>query len=627
MFVCPECGESLAGPGFCARDRTPLVDGATDLLLGQSIGPYRVACRIGAGSMGQVYKGVHPAIGSRVAIKVLSGDWGRQQSMVERFFSEARAVNVIRHEGIVNVLDLAWLPDGRPYIVMEYLDGQPLSGVIRKRGALPLGALVMLVAEVLDALTAAHAQGIIHRDLKPDNIYVTQGGRAKVLDFGIAKLRPELASGSDMTATGSILGTPQYMSPEQALGRTVDARSDLYSVGVILFEGAAGRLPFVGSSLFDVLKQQIEAAPPSVKSFRPDTPPLFDEIVQRVLEKDPARRFGSAAELSAALAAVAQVLPRESFPSLGTRSGGGQSSPQPAVGATPSGAGASGSYATDATSSTGASCYTSATTGVGSSYYTAGGATFSDQRRRGVPGLVWLALALGILVVVGGLVAVVLVVGAFGVKWMAQQSESSTGEQPAGHGATSDDDDGDPLANPLARPGPVEWTWQKPKGFDPKRLDAGAHLKQGEAFAKKSMPDAELIMFAVYGVNREGLVDLSLTESSSSAIVGRWRSLKLSERPAGLPVGAKVKAKCTYAYIVGELGILAMLQDHMGCDDATIPAPKCTIGQILAKAEAQGAPRTNYIADVSYVGYGAGGARWWVKIGDGFQRQIEDACP
>src|SRR6185503_20147330 len=159
---------------------------------------------------------------------------------VDRFFAEAKAVNLIRHENIVNVLDLATLPDGRPYIIMEYLDGAPLASIIeyavQQRAPLPLGGLARLAAEVLDALAAAHAKGVVHRDLKPDNIFVTPAGHAKVLDFGIAKLQPEL--GGSATHTGSLLGTPHYMSPEQAASRPVDQRTDLYAMGVILFECA-----------------------------------------------------------------------------------------------------------------------------------------------------------------------------------------------------------------------------------------------------------------------------------------------------------------------------------------------------------------------------------------------------
>ena len=610
MFVCPECGEGYPGPGACPRDRAPLVDGAVDPLLGQGVGPYRVACRIGAGGMGQVYKGVHPGIGSRVAIKVLVGDFARQQQLVERFFAEARAVNVIRHESIVNVLDLAWLPDGRPYIVMEFLDGQPLSTVMHRRGPLPLGSLLTLLAEVLDALAAAHAQGIVHRDLKPDNVFVTPGGHAKVLDFGIAKLRPDLGSGSDATATGSILGTPQYMAPEQALGRAVDARADLYAAGVILFQGATGRLPFEATSLFELLRQHVEAPPPPLRALRPDAPPLLGEIVARALEKDPARRFASAAELAASLAAVAQQLPRDSFATLGGR-------PALAPGGPGSVGGAAPAHPLGAAS----------VAAVSGGFLPAPAAMSTTTSRRAGARWPWIALLLGGGLVAAGLVAVVAAVvlyGAFAPRRAAAPTAAPRARD-APVAARRDDGD-DPLVHPLARPGPVEWIGQKPPGFDPARLDVDAHLAQGAAFAQKSMPDAELILISVAGVKRDGTIDLGLSSSPTGAILARWRSRRLSARPAGLPVGAKVKAACTYSYIVGTEGIFAMPQEHMGCEEETVARPTCTVKEVLAKADALGAPRGEYVADVMYLGAGAGPARWRVEIGD-FERTVPDGCP
>src|SRR6476646_7514031 len=205
MFVCPECGASSAGPGYCSHDRFPLAPIGDDVLHDTTVGAYRVARLLGVGGMGRVYKGVQPQIGSRVAIKVLSRECTDRRDLVERFFAEAKAVNLIRHESIVNVLDLATLPDGRPYIVMEYLDGAPLASIlehaIQHRQPLPFGGLARLAVEVLDALHAAHAKGIIHRDLKPDNIFVAPSGRAKVLDFGIAKLADPTISGG-ATRTG-----------------------------------------------------------------------------------------------------------------------------------------------------------------------------------------------------------------------------------------------------------------------------------------------------------------------------------------------------------------------------------------------------------------------------------------
>jgi serine/threonine protein kinase len=315
-FVCPECARSYPAPGFCTEDGGALNDNAFCPLLGTTIGSYRVATLIGQGGMGEVYRGVHPEIGSRVAIKVLSGDAARAPAVAERFFAEARAVNVIRHEGIVTVSDLARLPDGRPYIVMEYLEGAPLTRVFAQYRPIPEGALLQLLIGILEALGAAHAQGITHRDLKPDNIFVTTTGRTKILDFGIAKLRPDISGMSDATRTGALLGTPYYMSPEQARGQPVDYRSDIYSIGVIAYEGFAGRRPFEADNLFDLLRQQIEVLPKRPRELRPELPAALESVVMRALEKDPSHRQQSAAELAEALRQIAPYLPASSFVTL-----------------------------------------------------------------------------------------------------------------------------------------------------------------------------------------------------------------------------------------------------------------------------------------------------------------------
>jgi serine/threonine-protein kinase len=279
-----------------------------DQLLGHQIGSYRITQLLNAEGMGRVYKAVQPSIGARVAVKVLSADLGQNRELVERFFAEARAVNIIRHEQIINIIDLSSLPDGRPYIVMEFLEGAPLSGLMRHYGALPLGSFAQLVVEVLGALSAAHERGIIHRDLKPPNIFVSPQGRPKVLDFGIAKLDPGLGGNTSATSPGQIMGTPAYMAPEQALARPVDARTDIYSMGIILYEGVTGTVPFKSDSMFGVLHQHLEAMAKPPREIRIDCPEAYEAIIQRALAKDPARRFQSAREMATALAAVAHSL-------------------------------------------------------------------------------------------------------------------------------------------------------------------------------------------------------------------------------------------------------------------------------------------------------------------------------
>jgi eukaryotic-like serine/threonine-protein kinase len=323
MFVCPDCGSRSGAAGFCTEHGRQLRAAGDDPLLGSMVGSYRIADTIGEGGMGRVYKAVQPNIGSRVAIKVLSAECSSNPTLVDRFFAEARAVNLIRHEGLVGVLDLATLPDKRPFIVMEHLEGAPLSALIRSRGALPLGTLVTLLGEVLDALAAAHEMGIVHRDLKPDNLFVTSGGRIKLLDFGVAKLRPELGGVGDATRTGSLLGTPHYMSPEQAQGLAVDHRADLYALGVMLFEGATGQRPYPNAtSLYELLKAHVELMPPQPSLLRPEVPPALEQVMLRALQKNPAQRFQSAGELAQALGQAARALPPESFVPLATLLGG-----------------------------------------------------------------------------------------------------------------------------------------------------------------------------------------------------------------------------------------------------------------------------------------------------------------
>jgi len=328
MFVCSECGRSFQAAGFCTEDGGALADASTDALLGTMVGSYRMARLLGKGGMGAVYMAVHPEIGSRVAVKVLSQECAAHPSLVERFFAEAKAVNVIRHESIVSVSDLARLPDQRPYIIMEYLDGAPLSAHFARWGALPLGTLARLVGQVLDALGAAHAKGIVHRDLKPDNLYVTAGGRVKVLDFGIAKLKPEQGGVSAETRTGSLMGTPQYMSPEQAQGMHVDNRSDLYSIGVILFEGATGQRPFPARNMYELLKAHVELMPPAPRLLRPDIPAALEDVLLHALQKDPNYRYQSAADFKAALERATGYLPAEAYvPITETPTASGGSAP------------------------------------------------------------------------------------------------------------------------------------------------------------------------------------------------------------------------------------------------------------------------------------------------------------
>ncbi len=298
---CDSCRE-LAEDLRADSDATAEEDGHSNDLIGTTIGAYEIRELIGSGGMGRVYLAVHPTIGSRVAIKVFSKDWNEHPTLVSRFFAEAHATNVIAHENIVNVLDVGRLDDGRPYLVMEFLLGAPLSQLIGTE-SLNDSALIAIVLDVLSALSAAHEHQIVHRDLKPDNIFVSPQGRATLLDFGIAKLMPGMGTDSAPTVTGMVLGTPHYMSPEQAVGDPVDTRTDVYAMGVILYECFTGRRPFVGGSLFRLMDQHVNHAPRPPRDIRPDLGADVEAVILKALEKLPGDRFASTGAMREALEA------------------------------------------------------------------------------------------------------------------------------------------------------------------------------------------------------------------------------------------------------------------------------------------------------------------------------------
>jgi serine/threonine-protein kinase len=279
-------------------------------MIGQSIGNYRVTRLLGEGGMGMVYLAEHPTLGRRAAVKVLHPDLVASHEMIERLFNEARAANAIGHPGIVEVSDLGLLPSGTPYIVMEFLEGQSLGARMSGGGGrLSLRATLEIADQAASAVGAAHAKGIIHRDLKPDNLFLTPDPqwpgreRLKVLDFGIAKLAQRPATAADVrTRTGAILGTPRYMSPEQCRdSRDVDHRTDIYSLGVILYEMLAGTPPFVSSSWGEMAHMHIGVKPPDLRELCPDVPQSIERAVARALEKEPDARFQSMGELRQAL--------------------------------------------------------------------------------------------------------------------------------------------------------------------------------------------------------------------------------------------------------------------------------------------------------------------------------------
>ncbi|MEV6553511.1 protein kinase [Streptomyces sp. NPDC051597] len=286
-------------------------DGAQGRYAGGSIagGRYQLRDLLGEGGMASVYLAYDAALDRQVAIKTLHTELGREASFRERFRREAQAVAKLQHTNIVSVFDTGEDELGgatMPYIVMEYVEGQPLGSVlhtdIQQYGAMPADKALKMTSDVLAALEVSHEMGLVHRDIKPGNVMVTKRGVVKVMDFGIARA---MQSGvTSMTQTGMVVGTPQYLSPEQALGRGVDARSDLYSVGIMLFQLITGRIPFDADSPLAIAYAHVQEEPVAPSSVNRSIPPAVDALVARALKKNPNERFPSAAAMRDEIARI-----------------------------------------------------------------------------------------------------------------------------------------------------------------------------------------------------------------------------------------------------------------------------------------------------------------------------------
>jgi tRNA A-37 threonylcarbamoyl transferase component Bud32 len=304
--ACPHCGEPHPGSyTHCPKTGKPLTSGRA--LIGRVIaGRYRIIGLLGEGGMGAVYVAEHTLIGRKVAIKRLHPELAADEKAVQRFQREARAAASTGHEHIVEILDLGYAEDGAPYLVMEYLRGQSLATVLRKEQRIDSRRACFLVGQMLAALEPVHKHHIVHRDLKPDNVFLTrrngQLDYVKILDFGISKMKKEEGDSLDLTRTGVMLGTPFYMSPEQARGmKNLDHRVDLYACGVILFECVTGRVPYEGDNYHQLLQAILRQDPPTLRSLGADVDPALEAIVMRAIAKDPANRFPSAAAMLGAL--------------------------------------------------------------------------------------------------------------------------------------------------------------------------------------------------------------------------------------------------------------------------------------------------------------------------------------
>ena len=309
MKNCPSCQASYPTKyAICPRDGTPLVEvGLWDE--GTVIrGKYRILSKLGQGGMGTVYKALHVAFDELRALKVINTSMVDDELFLKRFKHEAIITRKLQHPNAVRVDDIDEAEDGRPFIVMEYIEGRSLKALIQEQGAVPVPRVCSIVKQVAAALGASHELGMVHRDIKPENIVLIEspeGEQVKVLDFGIAKVKEARAkevSGSTLTGTGVVIGTPQYMSPEQAMGKRgdeLDGRSDLYSLGVVMYQLLTGELPFKADTTMSVLLAHLQTPPTPIHEMHPElqVPPGVVAVVMKLLEKSPEQRQSNAEEL------------------------------------------------------------------------------------------------------------------------------------------------------------------------------------------------------------------------------------------------------------------------------------------------------------------------------------------
>ena len=284
-------------------------------MIGTTVSHYRITARLGAGGMGEVFLAEDTRLERKAAIKFLPPEMAKDPERRQRFLKEAKAASALNHPNVCIVYDVGETDDGRPFIAMEFIEGGSLDHVLEKRGRLPIPQVVDLAVQVADALDAAHSSRIVHRDIKPANISLNERGQVKVLDFGLAK---RLATEShdalgttammQQTQEGSVVGTPRYMSPEQALGKPLDHRSDLFSLGVVLYELMTEQAPFGGKNFAEILNNIVHSQPTAIARLNYDAPPELERITLKCLQKSPDRRYQSARELMVDLKNLAREL-------------------------------------------------------------------------------------------------------------------------------------------------------------------------------------------------------------------------------------------------------------------------------------------------------------------------------
>jgi eukaryotic-like serine/threonine-protein kinase len=313
MAYCPTCNGSFTNGQFCPKDGARLQpDGPEDdvakrdPMIGQIVADrFTIISRLGQGGMGTVYEARHRYIEKRVALKLLNAEITEKPDALARFQREALSASTIGHENIVAIDDFGRLADGQVYLTMEYLDGQPLNQAI-SQGAVSPCEVVDVAIQVCHGLAAAHAKGIVHRDMKPENIFLVEDGRkVKIFDFGIAKVT-RADTNTNLTKTGAIFGTPNYMAPEQALGKPVDHRADIYAMGVILYEMLTGHVPFRSDSFLAILTQHVTRmpTPPSEAAPERQIPSSLEQVVLKAMAKDPDDRYQNMGELVEVLLGV-----------------------------------------------------------------------------------------------------------------------------------------------------------------------------------------------------------------------------------------------------------------------------------------------------------------------------------
>lgn len=328
MRTCPQCGKQYAdGVAYCEGDGTRLstldsTDSPQNPNIGRVLGSYRLLQLLGEGGMGQVYLGEHTRLGRKVALKLLRPEYARHTKAVQRFFGEARAVNQISHDNIVEITDFIENEvdaEGKPaekYYIMELLKGRSLGDLQKTEGILPLQRTLPILMQVCSALAAVHDAGIVHRDLKPDNIFlIEKAGKTdfvKLLDFGVAKFT-DLSASQQMgrTGVGALVGTPEYMSPEQMSGKTVDHRSDIYALGIIFYEVVTGRQPFTAKSLGEMAIKHLTVTPPKPSKLKnlPHMPSRdLEQLIMQCLQKDPLKRPQQVSEIIDRLTPIAHEI-------------------------------------------------------------------------------------------------------------------------------------------------------------------------------------------------------------------------------------------------------------------------------------------------------------------------------